>query len=84
MRIRSASILTGHLTASACPALVAPINGIVPKLMSARRANTRAMRTQFALIPSARTRATVKRDIQETEEIVCLYVIRLVSMGASV
>lgn len=39
---------------------------------------------QFAQTHLARTGAIVKMDIQEMVENVCLYVIRLVSMEASV
>lgn len=59
------------------------INGIVPKLMSARREITRATRMQHAQIILARTHASAKADFQETVENVCLYASRRASMAAS-
>jgi hypothetical protein len=82
-RIRFVSTQLVHMTVIACLALVASINGIVPKLMSARRAKIRVTRMHCAPTPSARMRANVKRDIQEVVENVCLNVTRLVSMEAS-
>lgn len=58
MRIQNASINLVHLSANAWMALVVSINGIVLKLMNAKRTNIRVMRMQFAQIPSARTGMT--------------------------
>lgn len=64
-------------------AIVMSINGIVPKLTSAKREIIRVTRMRHAQTRPARMRANAKVDFQEAVENVCLYVIRIVSMVAT-
>lgn len=61
----------------------APTNGIAWRLMSAQLVSTTAMRMPSAPTPMAHSSAHARKASPATDAIVCLFVIRTVSMAAS-